>query len=303
MDMDNDDAPVGRILSRREVIVLLGGMGAAVLTACAPRAATPASSTTSASTNATVAIATSAPAAAVATEPVATVAAATAMPSALPSIEPTLAATPAADAAVLASVPACVVSPELTEGPYFVDEKLNRSDIRSDPSDGTVKDGAPLQLTLRISQVAGSGCTTLAGAMVDIWHCDALGVYSDASDRGFNTKGQKFLRGYQVTDANGTVNFTTIYPGWYQGRAVHIHFKVRATTADGKTQEFTSQFFFDESMTDVVHAQAPYASKGKRTLLNDGDNIYQGGGNQLVLPITPASNGYAAMFDIGMQLA
>ncbi len=293
MDLDNDDAPVGRVLSRREVIVLLGGMGAAFLAACAPR-----STTTPNTTSTTSSTTTSAPTTAAATE------AASGLPTTTPTLEATTAmtATAASDATLLARVPACVVSPELTEGPYFVDEKLNRSDIRSDPSDGSVREGAPLQLTLRISQVAGSGCSALAGAMVDIWHCDAAGVYSDAMDRGFSTVGQKFLRGHQLTDANGTVNFTTIYPGWYPGRAVHIHFKVRTTTTDGKTQEFTSQFFFDELMTDVVHAQEPYAGKGYRTRMNDGDGIYRGGGSQLVLPVTKANDGYAAAFDIGMQV-
>src|SRR3972149_6977430 len=84
------------------------------------------------------------------------------------------------------AMPPCVVRPGQTEGPYFVDEKLNRSDIRSDPSDGSVKEGVPLQLTLRVHQISGTDCTPLAGAMVDIWHCDALGVYSDVQDRSFD---------------------------------------------------------------------------------------------------------------------
>jgi protocatechuate 3,4-dioxygenase beta subunit len=154
------------------------------------------------------------------------------------------------------------VRPALTEGPYFVDEMINRSDIRSDPSDGSIKEGTPLNLTLYVSQINGSGCTPLAGAQVDVWHCDAAGVYSDASDPGFNTKGQKFLRGYQVTDANGMAKFTTIYPGWYQGRAVHIHFKIRTDPSSASGYEFTSQWFFDETLTDQVHAQQPYAAKG-----------------------------------------
>src|SRR5207253_10058042 len=166
----------------------------------------------------------------------------------------------AAPLAATAAVPSCVVRPALTEGPYFVDEKLNRSDIRSDPSDGTVKPGAQLTLTVNVSRVSGASCLPLAGATVDVWHCDALGVYSDATDPGFNTKGKKFLRGYQTTDANGKVQFTTIYPGWYQGRAVHIHFKIR-TSATGASKEFTSQWFFDETLTDQVHAQQPYAAK------------------------------------------
>ncbi|MBW4572713.1 MAG: intradiol ring-cleavage dioxygenase [Tolypothrix carrinoi HA7290-LM1] len=202
-----------------------------------------------------------------------------------------------------ATKPACVVSPEQTEGPYFVDEKLNRSDIRSDPSDGSMKDGVPLQLTLRVSQVSSTSCTPLKGAIVDIWHCDALGVYSDVNDRSFSTVGKKFLRGYQVTDAQGTVEFTTIYPGWYPGRTVHIHFKVRTDATSQKSYEFTSQLYFDDSITDRVHAQTPYASKGQRTLKNAQDGIFQDGGNQLLLTPTKTSRLLAATFDIGLQTA
>ncbi len=215
--------------------------------------------------------------------------------------QPTGAPTQAPSALNTGTLPSCIVRPALTEGPYFVDEKINRSDIRSDPSDGSVKDGAPLSLAFRISQINGNNCTPLAGAIVDIWHCDALGIYSDASDPGFNTKGKKFLRGYQVTDANGASQFTTIYPGWYQGRAVHIHVKIRTSFA-GTTRDFTSQFFFDESLTDQVHQQAPYASKGQRTLRNEGDGIYWNGGNQLLLNVTKEGEAYAATFDIGLQL-
>src|SRR5882672_6201388 len=108
------------------------------------------------------------------------------------------------------ALPSCIVTPEQTEGPYFSDVGLNRSDIRSDPGDKTVKEGVPLALTLRVSSAGATGCAPLVGAMVDIWHCDATGVYSDARDAGFNTVGKKFLRGHQLTDASGAVRFTTI---------------------------------------------------------------------------------------------
>lgn len=196
----------------------------------------------------------------------------------------------------------CVVRPELTEGPYYVDEELNRSDIRSDPSDGTVKAGALLALTFNVSSVASSACTPLAGAIVDVWHCDATGIYSDVSDPTFgNTAGKKFLRGYQVTDADGVAKFTTIYPGWYEGRTVHIHFKVRSAASATSAYEFTSQLFFDDSLTDQVYTQEPYASKGTRTLRNSGDGIYNQGGSQLVLDVSQTSSGYAATFDIALE--
>lgn len=201
-----------------------------------------------------------------------------------------------------APLPECVVSPELTEGPYFVDEELNRSDIRSNPSDGAIRDGTLLELTLHVFQVRGSDCTALVGATVDIWHCDALGIYSDVRDPGFNTVGQQFLRGYQVTDAQGTVQFTTIYPGWYEGRTVHIHFKIRTVDEAGRQHELTSQLFFDEAFTDSVHSKQPYASKGMRSLRNDGDGIYQEGGDQLLLNLTASDEGYSATFDIGLRI-
>ncbi|BAY17134.1 intradiol ring-cleavage dioxygenase [Anabaenopsis circularis NIES-21] len=211
-------------------------------------------------------------------------------------------ATPISSTTNSANLPGCVVSPQQTEGPYFVDEKLNRSDIRADPADGSVKAGVPLQLKLHISQIGGSGCTPLAGAIVDIWHCDALGVYSDVTDQSFNTVGKKFLRGYQVTDAQGNVQFTTIYPGWYPGRTVHIHFKVRTEGKSAQGYEFTSQLYFDDAMSDRIYTQAPYASKGQRTLKNADDGIFQDGGEQMLLKLTSNGQGYTATFDVGFQM-
>ncbi|MBD2083456.1 intradiol ring-cleavage dioxygenase [Trichocoleus sp. ST-U3] len=202
----------------------------------------------------------------------------------------------------IAQTPTCVVKPQQTEGPYFVDEKLNRSDIRSDPADGSVKPGVPLRLVFRVSRIDGRSCTPLRGATVDIWHCDALGVYSDVRDFNGDTQGQKFLRGNQVTDANGTVEFVTIYPGWYPGRTVHIHFKIRTDSASGRGSEFTSQLYFDDALTDRVHAQSPYAAKRQRTQRNDGDGIFQDGGDQLILQLTQDAQGYVGTFDIGLQM-
>lgn len=204
-------------------------------------------------------------------------------------------------------VSVCVVTPRQTEGPYFVDESLNRSDIRSDPASGAVKQGVPLRLGFRITQIGGdSGCAPLAGAVVDVWHCDALGVYSDVRDPGFDTEGQKFLRGYQVTDENGYAEFLTIYPGWYQGRAVHIHFKIR--TRPGSSlgyelgYEFTSQLYYDDALTDRVHAQPPYAAKGQRNMRNGDDGIFRDGGQQLLLVLSEDNGGYTATKEIGVDL-
>jgi protocatechuate 3,4-dioxygenase beta subunit len=194
----------------------------------------------------------------------------------------------------------CVVTPALTEGPYFVDEMLKRSDIRTDPASGTARPGVPLDLTLALSQVGASGCGPLAGALVDMWHCDALGVYSDVSAQ--RTVGQAFLRGYQISDASGNVHFTTIYPGWYQGRAVHIHFKVRTSPSGASGLEFTSQLFFDEALTDQVHAQSPYSQKGRRDTLITTDGIFRSGGTSLLVPLAGAGSGYSGTMYVGVRV-
>ncbi|MGH8809572.1 MAG: intradiol ring-cleavage dioxygenase [Noviherbaspirillum sp.] len=200
-------------------------------------------------------------------------------------------------------LPACIVTPEQTEGPYFVDERLHRADLRSDPTDGTVRTGVPLALTLHVLAVNAGGCAPLAGATVDVWHCDANGLYSDVADPRFDTTGKKFLRGYQITDASGTVRFQTIYPGWYPGRTVHIHFKLRGRHASGRTYEFTSQLYFDDAITDRVLAQAPYARNGMRRQTNDADGLFRRGGRQLLLPLVESGAGYAGSFDVGVRMS
>jgi protocatechuate 3,4-dioxygenase beta subunit len=107
------------------------------------------------------------------------------------------------------------------------------------------------------------------------------------------------LRGYQVTDGNGQASFVTIYPGWYSGRTVHIHFKVHDDTSD-QSAVFTSQLFFDDSLFDQVLAQEPYASKGQRDTLNSTDRIFD---EQLLLDVSQSEEGYAANFNIGLQMS
>ena len=198
-----------------------------------------------------------------------------------------------------AAATSCVLTPNKTEGPYFVDEKLNRSDIRADPSDGSVQPGTPVSLTMVVVRADGS-CAPVSGAIVDIWHANAAGKYSDISSEG--TSGKKYLRGLQASDANGQAKFTTIFPGWYQGRAVHIHFKVRVFNGSNQTYEFTSQLFFDPSTASAVYATGVYASRGQATTANTSDGIYGSDGSKLVVALTPDGNGgYAGTFVVGLS--
>ena len=204
------------------------------------------------------------------------------------------------------TIAGCLVSPEQTQGPFFVEEKLNRSDLRVDPANGAVSAGVSLRLVLNVNQVADNSCTPLTGAVVDVWHCDALGSYSDVRDNAGgsgDTRGRKFLRGYQVTDGQGRVEFQTIYPGWYQGRTVHLHYKIRTNPSSEVGHEFTSQLFFDEAITDQVHAQQPYAQKGRRDTTNSSDGIFAHGGNDLMFALSKDAEGYAGTYKIAMLIS
>jgi protocatechuate 3,4-dioxygenase beta subunit len=247
--VDHDDRPIGRVLSRREVLASLGAGGAALLF-------------------------------------------------------PWRLARGGSGLTGRVALPACVVRPAQTEGPYFLDARLHRADIRSDPGDGTMAEGAPLRLTFQVSRLDGATCAPLAGALVDVWQCDALGVYSGVRDINglFDTTGRQFLRGYQRTGADGRVEFRTIYPGWYQGRTVHIHFKIRTEPEAQQGRDFTSQIYFDDAASDGIFSRPPYSSKTGRRTRNDGDGIFRRGGQQLLVDVRRDGEGYAATFDVGLQL-
>jgi protocatechuate 3,4-dioxygenase beta subunit len=208
-------------------------------------------------------------------------------------------------------------TPQQTEGPYFVDNMPNRSEITTDTTTGTVEEGIPLRLVINVYDVDGDdsgsnegSCDPLRGALVDIWHSDSQGIYSGIQQQG--TPGQNYLRGNQVTDENGTVQFTTVYPGWYEGRAIHIHIKVRTFEGSNETFEWTSQFYLNDSITEQVHSQPPYSDHGQPDITNEEDGIYTGAstdgliqsntGEHLMLNMTRAGEeegqGYLGRFNV-----
>jgi len=191
---------------------------------------------------------------------------------------------------------ACSLTPEQTEGPYYIDVDRIRSDIRED------RQGTPLRPAARVMDV--DGCTPVKDAVFEVWHCDAGGLYSGfeqaSQGRGgprggsAGTDQTRYLRGAQVTNGEDIAVITTIYPGWYQGRTVHIHAKVQLTNA----KALTAQLYFDDKLTDEVYAKAPYSShQGGRTL-NGDDNIYRSG---TTLTVSKETDGYLGLITMGIS--
>lgn len=178
----------------------------------------------------------------------------------------------------------CVLTPSQTEGPYFFETGLMRSDIREG------KPGTPLALELRV--LRADGCSPLAGAFVEAWHADAAGNYSGfgkPDGNGANAGGQHFLRGFQQTDAGGRVRFQTIYPGWYPGRAPHVHLMVR--TSEGSL--LTTQLYFPEAVNEAVYATALYAARSARRTTKGEDGADQ---DALIGDVSATGDGYSAVF-------
>lgn len=171
-----------------------------------------------------------------------------------------------------------VATPDMTEGPFFVDRKLNRADLRVGTSREAVVKGAALALEVKVYALTGGEWKPVKGAYVDLWQCDAHGVYSGMASNPIqreDTEGQDWLRGYQTTDGSGAAKFLSIYPGCYQGRTTHIHFKIRTySTAGDVTREFTSQFFFDDEMSDKLFTKTPYTGAPRR-VWNRNDGLFQ----------------------------
>jgi protocatechuate 3,4-dioxygenase beta subunit len=198
-------------------------------------------------------------------------------------------------AGVASGVVSCVLTPEQTEGPYYIpNEKVRRTLTEGKP-------GTPL--LLRLGVVDASTCKPVNDAAVDIWHCDAGGVYSGFASGGGALGGgsqptdkRTFLRGIQRTDAGGVATFQTIYPGWYPGRTVHIHVKVHL----GGTVVHTGQLYFSDAMTDAVYRKAPYSSRPGRTTRNANDSVYRNGGVRSVLRLRKGATGYTGAITMGV---
>lgn len=187
---------------------------------------------------------------------------------------------------------ACVVAPTETIGPFPSLTDLIRSDIREG------KGGVTLTLTITVVNV-NTGCSPVANAVIDVWQCDADGHYSEYSQQAYDGRSLTYLRGIQTADASGRVTFTTIYPGWYGGRATHIHVEV---TVNGRSVKVT-QIAFPESITSLVYTTGVYAARGQNPTSNSGDMVFADSLSSELATVTgsPAS-GYTATFMLGVAV-
>ncbi len=186
----------------------------------------------------------------------------------------------------------CRLTPEQTQGPYYIDVDKIRADVRED------RKGAPLRIAARV--LDKDGCTPVQDAVFEIWQCDAAGLYSgfESASRGGPaggvTDGKRYLRGAQVTDADGIATITTIYPGWYRGRTVHVHAKV----ALSNRTVLTTQLYFDEAVTAEVFKTAPYDAHIGRDTFNTDDGLYRA---DTVLTVSKDVDGYLGLITIGIR--
>jgi len=200
----------------------------------------------------------------------------------------------------------CIVTPEEVEGPYpypggELTNPLNRSDVTGGQT------GVPLTLNFTVVNTNNS-CAVVPSARVDIWHCNKDGYYSGYNSQNGgslgtqNYSGQTWLRGYQLTDASGKATFLTIYPGWYQGRATHIHMEVFVNNVLKKTGQIT----FPESISDVVHVSSLYAAHGINTMRNSSDGIFNNSAtdlaNETVALTGSVAAGYSGSYTLGIAL-
>jgi protocatechuate 3,4-dioxygenase beta subunit len=191
-------------------------------------------------------------------------------------------------AARSATTASCVLSPEMTEGPYWIDDTLTRRDVTEDLR------GMPL--VLRLTVVRATTCRPIKNADVEIWHTAPDGEYS-----GFDgSSGSRYLRGHQKSDAAGRVRFDTLFPGWYHGRTPHIHLKVHV----GGDEVHTGQLFMSEKLTRAVYRTRYYASRGQADTSHAEDMIYGDGGARSTLRIRRRSGsrkGYVGRLELGVR--
>ena len=169
----------------------------------------------------------------------------------------------------------------------------NMAFYRRDVTEG--RPGTPLALTITI-QNTNANCAALANAAVEIWQCDADGHYSEYAQGSYNGTGFTYLRGLQVTDANGQATFNTIYPGWYQGRATHIHVQVNVNNRSVKV----TQIAFPESVSSQIYASGAYASRGSNPTTNASDNVFADGVSIELASVTASGSGYLATITFGV---
>jgi protocatechuate 3,4-dioxygenase beta subunit len=195
-----------------------------------------------------------------------------------------------------ASAPACVITPEETAGPYGLDLSETQTRFRRDITEG--RPGVPLAVTLTVLDV-GASCAPIADARVDVWQCDRDGVYSGYAQPDVDTVGETFMRGIQVTDASGKVTFDTVYPGWYPGRATHIHYQV--FLGDGLVA--TSQLAFPDPVTAAVYDSEQYRARGQNETVPRvaDDQVFEDGTSGEMLTLTGAvASGYRGTLTVGV---
>lgn len=208
---------------------------------------------------------------------------------------------------------ACTRGTSTTEGPYWVDGDTaspKRADIRADTITTAKQNGyngVALSLNFAVYTYSSNGCTPLENARVDVWHCDAQGIYSDEASQNetsLDYSEDNFLRGYQLSDANGLVSFSTIFPGWYTGRTTHIHLRIRTYDSSGNVSiNSTTQVFFDDAIATTVYGSSSYYSRSKtRDTYNTNDSIYQ---SSLLMSVSGSvSDGYSnTLYGIGLPFS
>lgn len=199
--------------------------------------------------------------------------------------------------AVADGEPACILTPQAEEGPFYSDPKLVRSEI------GEGRPGVPLTLRLRV--IEAGPCTAIKGARVDIWHCDAKGLYSafpgQSDAHNVDATGKTFLRGTQMTDEAGWVMFDTIYPGWYDGRTTHIHFKV---FLDERTV-LTGQTFLPDALNEFIYTNVPgYGDRARqRMVINANDHVIERSDpdHRAFCAVKEERDRYVAMLTLGVD--